>query len=243
MSNMTEVAKATVSIIPNMQGAQSSIAKQMGAILPSAGASGGKLMGGNMLTGIVGKLGGLKKALAAAIPVAAAAAVGKALYDIGKNFDEMHDVIVQKTGATGEALDGLQASAKNVFANLPIDAKTAGEAIGEVNTRLGLTGEELENVSEQFVKFAKINGLDVTSAVDSTQKAMAALGISAEDTGAFLDTLNAVGQQTGIDMNTLTKDLVANASVLQDMGMSASDAANFIGMLEKSGVDTQSALI
>lgn len=242
MANMIEVAKATVTIIPNMQGAQAKISQDMGAATKSVGPLLGDKMGGGMLSGLLDKLKGLKGALTKALPVAAAAAVGKALYDVGKTFDEMYDTVLLKTGATGEALASLNKSAKDLFATLPIDAAEAGEVIGEVNTRFGLMGDELEDVSAQFVKFAKVNDLDITSAVDSTQKAMAALGVSTDDTAAFLDTLNAVGQATGVDMNTLTKQLMNNASVLTDMGFSASDAANFVGMLDKAGVDSQVAL-
>ena len=242
MPNMIEVAKATVTIIPNMQGAQQKITQDMGGVTESLGPLLGEKMGGGMLTGMLTKMKGLKGALTKALPIAAAAAVGKALYDVGSTFDEMYDTVLLKTGASGEALDELNAHAKNLFATLPIDAAEAGEAIGEVNTRFGLMGDELESVSAQFVKFAQINDLDITGAVDSTQKAMAALGVSAEDAGLFLDTLNAVGQNTGVDMNTLTKDLMNNAAVLKDMGFSASDAANFIGMLDKSGVDGTAAM-
>lgn len=242
MANMIEVAKATVTIIPNMQGAQAKISQDMGAATKSVGPLLGDKMGGGMLSGLLDKLKGLKGALTKALPVAAAAAVGKALYDVGKTFDEMYDTVLLKTGATGEALASLNKSAKDLFATLPIDAAEAGEVIGEVNTRFGLMGDELEDVSAQFVKFAKVNDLDITSTVDSTQKAMAALGVSTDDTAAFLDTLNAVGQATGVDMNTLTKQLMNNASVLTDMGFSASDAANFVGMLDKAGVDSQVAL-
>lgn len=242
MPNMIEVAKATVTIIPNMQGAQQKITQDMGGVTESLGPLLGEKMGGGMLTGMLTKMKGLKGALTKALPIAAAAAVGKALYDVGSTFDEMYDTVLLKTGASGEALDELNTHAKNLFATLPIDAAEAGEAIGEVNTRFGLMGDELESVSAQFVKFAQINDLDITGAVDSTQKAMAALGVSAEDAGLFLDTLNAVGQNTGVDMNTLTKDLMNNAAVLKDMGFSASDAANFIGMLDKSGVDGTAAM-
>lgn len=242
MPNMIEVAKATVTIIPNMQGAQQKITQDMGGVTKSVGPLLGEKMGGGMLSGMLTKMKGLKGALTKALPVAAAAAVGKALYDVGKTFDEMYDTVLLKTGATGDALASLNKSAKDLFATLPIDAAEAGEVIGEVNTRFGLMGDELENVSTQFVKFAKVNDLNLTDAVDSTQKAMAALGISTEDTAAFLDTLNAVGQATGVDINTLNKQLMNNAAVLTDMGFSASDAANFVGMLDKAGVDSQVAL-
>lgn len=242
MSDMIEVAKATVTIIPNMQGAQQSITQQLTGAASPAGIAAGNNAGGGLLSGITSKLGGLKGVMSKILPAAAVAAVGKALFEVGESFDNMYDTIAIKTGATGEALDSLKVSSKNVFSSLPVDAEEAGEAIGEVNTRFGLTGEALEDLSGKYIKFAKLNGVDLTTAIDSTQKAMAALGVSTDDAGVFLDTLNAVGQQSGIDMNTLSQQLVDNAAVFEDMGMSASDAAVFLGMVEKSGVKSTTAM-
>ncbi|MBR2601181.1 MAG: phage tail tape measure protein, partial [Clostridia bacterium] len=76
-------------------------------------------------------------------------------------------------------------------------------AIGEVNTRFGVTGEALEELSSQFIKFAEINGQDVSGSVDSVSKMMAGFGLEAEDAGRILDALNTVGQQTGVDVGQL----------------------------------------
>ena len=70
------------------------------------------------------------------------AAIGAASIAAFKELDEGYDTIVTKTGATGEALEGLTASADNVFGSMPEDMSTVGEAIGEVNTRFHSTGEE-----------------------------------------------------------------------------------------------------
>lgn len=242
MSGMIEVAQATVSIIPNMQGAQQTISSELSDICGSAGLKASGIAGPKFLKGFAGKLGGLKSVMSKAIPVAAVGAVGKALFEVGKEFDSMHDVIVTKTGASGAALESLQEHAEHLFASLPADAETIGDAIGEVNTRFGLTGDALEELSGQYVQFAKLNNLDISSSIDDTQKAMAALGVPTEQAAVFLDTLNAVGQQTGIDMGTLSSELVANAAVLQDLGMNASDAAMFVANLDKSGVDGSTAL-
>lgn len=183
----------------------------------------------------VGK--GMTKGVSAPI-VAVGAASMKAFSEVDKGFD----TIVAKTGASGKALDEMRASMENIASRIPTDFETAGAAIGEVNTRFGLTGTELENLSEKFVKFAQLNNTDVSTSIDQTQKVMEAFGIKAEDAGAFLDTLNAVGQATGIGMDTLTSTMVTNAASLNEMGLSASDSAYFLGNLEKSGIDTSQVM-
>ena len=54
--------------------------------------------------------------------------------------------------------------------------------------------------------------------------------------------MNAVGQRTGISMDTLAKSMVTNSAALQQLEFSASDAANFLGNVEMSGADTSQVM-
>ena len=169
-------------------------------------------------------------------------AIGAAASSAFNEVDKGMDIIVQKTGASGEQLKEMQDIMENLVSSIPTDFETAGSAVGEVNTRFGLTGQSLEDLSEKFIKFAALNNTDVSSAVDNTQKVMSAFGLNAEDAGALLDTMNAVGQRTGISMDTLAKSMVTNSASLQQLGFSASDAANFLGNVEMSGVDSSQVM-
>ena len=51
MSGMNEVARATVTIIPNMKGSQETIARELGASTDKAGTSAGKSLGKSLLAG------------------------------------------------------------------------------------------------------------------------------------------------------------------------------------------------
>lgn len=166
------------------------------------------------------------------------AGIGAASIAAFNEVDAGMDIVAIKSGATGEALESLQTSAKNLATTIPVSFETAGDAIGEVNTRFGVTGEELETLSGKFVKFAEINGTDVSSSVDKVQKVMAAFGLETEDAGQLLDALNKAGQDTGISMDTLESSMLKNATALQQMGLDAYDAAAFLGSVETSGVDT-----
>lgn len=172
-------------------------------------------------------------------PVAAATAGIMAAWS---QVDEGMDIIVEKTGATGDALEEMQNSARNIAKNIPTDFVAAGSAVGEVNTRFHLTGQELEDLSKKFVEFSTLNNTDVSSSIDSVQKALEAFGLGAEDAGAMLDTMNKVGQDTGISMDSLSQLMVSNAAALKELGMSAADAATFLGQCETSGVDTSAVM-
>lgn len=170
--------------------------------------------------------------------VGASAASVKAWQEVDNGLD----IVTQKTGASGKALQEMQQSVKDLTQEIPTDFETAGAAIGEVNTRFGLTGQALEDLSGKFIKFAELNGTDVSTSIDEVQKAMSAYGLTADQAGDYLDVLNKVGQDTGVDMGTLTGALVDNAASMKAMGFDADQAAFFIGQLEKSGVDSSAAL-
>lgn len=169
-------------------------------------------------------------------------ATGTAAVAAFTEVDKGYDVMIAKTGAAGEAADEMRGIIDDLATSIPTDFETAGAAVGEVNTRFGLTGSELEDLSGKFIKFARLNNVDVSSAIDDTQKAMAAYGIATEDTGAFLDRLNLTAQQTGVDTGKLTSGLISNATAFQEMGLSADQAVSFMGQLEKSGANSETVL-
>lgn len=169
-------------------------------------------------------------------------AIGVASVASWKEVDAGLDTIIAKTGATGEALENMQQSARNIATTIPASFEEAGNAIGEVNTRFGLTGEELEKLSTKFIEFAQLNGTDVSGSIDKVQAAMAAFGLDASEAGGVLDILNKAGQDTGISMDSLSSALLSNASSLTEMGFSINQASGLIANLEKNGVDSSSAM-
>ena len=162
--------------------------------------------------------------------------------DAWKEFDDGADIIIAKTGATGDAAADLQKVYKNVSKQVVGSFDEMGTAVGEVNTRFGVTGDDLEDLSVKFLKFAKLNGTDVNGSIDSVQAAMAAWGLEAKDAGDMLDVLNKAGQDTGVAVDSLADSLKTNAPALQEMGFNASDAAMFLANLDKNGVDASSTM-
>lgn len=173
---------------------------------------------------------------------AAVTAVGTAAVAAFNELDEGYDTIVTKTGATGEALDGLQQSMRNVFGSIPTEAATAGIAIGEVNTRFGSTGEELENLSRLFIEFAEINGTDVNNSIDAVDAIMTKFNVDSSHTGEVLGLMTKAGQDTGISMDTLEKSLSTNGATLKEMGLDLTGSINLLAQFESSGVDATTAL-
>ena len=238
---MTEVARATVTIIPNMQGAQQKITQDLTGAAGPAGTAAGNAAGKSIASAIGNKTSAVGAALTKNITVPMLA-VGTASVAAWKSVDAGMDVVAAKTGATGEALTAMQDSVKSIAATIPTSFETAGNAVGEVNTRFGLTGQALEDLSTQFIKFADLNSTDVSSSIDNVQKALSAFGLGAEDASSLLDTLNAVGQSTGVSMDSLTNGLIQNGTAFQELGLNVDQSVMLMGQLEKSGANSETVM-
>lgn len=190
----------------------------------------------------------MKGALADLVASGIKAAVGalkdlaNAAKDAYAEFDAGRDTVIKLTGATGEAAAEMTESFKTVAKSVKGDMTTIGNAVGEVNTRFGLTGADLEKLSTQFVKFAEINGVDVKTSIDDVQKALSAYGLGASETEGFLDRLTKTGQETGVSVGSLTSGIISNATAFQELGLSADQAVVLMGQLEKSGANSETVL-
>ncbi|MBR2556512.1 MAG: phage tail tape measure protein [Aeriscardovia sp.] len=169
-------------------------------------------------------------------------ALGGASIAAFKSVDSGYDIMIAKTGATGDAAKKLRGIMNNLASEIPTDFETAGAAVGEVNTRFGITGDELEDLSGKFIKFAKLNNTDVSTSIDGVQKALSAYGLGAESAGSYLDRLNKVGQDTGVSVDKLTSGLVTNGTAFQELGLSIDQSTVFMGQLEKSGANSETVL-
>ncbi len=229
----TSLGKAYVQIVPSAEGISGSITNVLEPEADKAGKKTSKTLSSTISSGMTKAGKGLTAGVTVPLVAIGAASVAA--------FDEVHgglEQIITKTGASGEALDGMQDAMNNIAASVPSDFETIGSAVGEVNTRFGVTGTELETLSSQFVKFADLNGTDVSNSIDVVQQAMSAFGMETSETGNMLDILNKVGQNTGINVDQLAQSMVTNSASLQEMGLDASQAAQFLGEMEVAGIDS-----
>lgn len=189
----------------------------------------------------VGKFGGLAKVAMLGV-VGGAIAIGGALLKVGSDFDEAFDTIRAGTGATGEDLEGLKGDFKAVFSAVPTDMKTASTAIADLNTRLGLTGKPLQELSAQFINLARVTGGEVAPLIQTTTRVFGQFNVEGERQGQVLDHLFKVTQSTGISMETLNMQMIKSGPALQEMGFSVEESAALLGQWEKSGVNSKTAI-
>lgn len=189
----------------------------------------------------IGKINVTAIAMGAAIASAVVVAT-KALYDLGAEFDNAYDAIRVGTGATGEALEALKDDFKDVYGSVPTTMEDASKAIADYNTRLGLTGKELSELSKQAIAVSGMLGEDLGSTIETSSQAFQQWGINSKDMGKQMDYIFKVSQATGMSFNELMTNMQQYGPQLQDMGYSFEGASALMGQMEKAGVNTTEVL-
>ena len=240
MAEATKLATAYYELVAAMPGAESQITSALVPAASSAGAKAGTSAGAAAAGGLSAKLAAVNPGVIAAATTAAAGAAVVGLYKLGETFDEVSDTIRTGTGASGDALDGLVDVAHDVATSVPTSFEQAGTAVADLNTRLGLTGDDLEKVASQYLEAGRILGEEVD--IQATTAAFSAFGIAGADVSTAMDELFRVSQATGVGMNDLASSVQSTAPALQQLGFSFGESAALVGMLDKAGINSSATL-
>lgn len=169
-------------------------------------------------------------------------AMGAAAVTAGFTVDEALDTIRIQTGATGDALGVLEEDFASVFANVPDDAKTVADTLSLVNTRLGVTGEAAQTLTERLLTMSRITETDVKANTEAATQAFNAWGISTDKQAESLDLVFKVSQQTGASVTELMQVVTENQGVFSEMNMSFEESVVFLGQINKEGVKSTDAI-
>ena len=153
-------------------------------------------------------------------------------------FSEAESTVVKATGASGAALDGLTTSMMNAYAASKSGSldDTAG-AIGEINTRMGLTGDALTTVTGQFLDFAESTGTNVVGSVQSVTKIMNKWNVESSEVESVLDKLAYAGQVSGISVDSLASTVTNSSATFQALGMNP--VLSLIHIYREASVDDE----
>jgi len=182
--------------------------------------------------GKVGLAGG-----AAFATASAGAATG--LFKLGESFDEAFDTIRVGTGATGEAFGGLQDDFRGVLTSVPTDFGEAAGAVADLNTRLGLTGQPLQDLATDFIQLGKVTGSDTAGNVDRLTRVFGDWGVSVDQQSPTLDKLFRASQNSGIGIDELGTSLVQFGAPLRNLGFGLDESSALLSVFNKTGVNTE----
>ena len=153
----------------------------------------------------------------------------------GRDFDNAKDIIVQGTGATGDALDELVGSFQALAGSVAgTSNESVASAVASINTLFGVTGSELETLATDVLQAKQAFG---EFDIDTFGRSMNTFGLETADANGYLAHLGTVAGATGLNMGNLVSQSQTYGPVLKNLGLSATETATFFGKLHESGVD------
>jgi phage-related minor tail protein len=173
------------------------------------------------------------------LPIAAATT---GILKLGMDFDDAFDKIRVGTGATGDALENLKDDFKAVYSSVPTGMADVSTAIADLNTRTGLAGKPLQELSAQMLNLSRITGEDLSGMISNSSRLFGDWSVAADDTAGTMDYLFKVSQSTGIGFNELNAKLVQFGAPLRQMGFDLETSAAMLGKFEKEGVNAELVL-
>lgn len=166
-------------------------------------------------------------------------AAGTGLMKLAQDFESANNTIRIGTGATGEALKELNSDFKSVYTSVNTNIGDASKVVADLNTRTGLTGDSLQDLSVQMLRLAKITGEDLNTLIPASTRMFQDAGIATEDYAKALDYTFVVSQSTGIGVGRLQQLMTQFGGPLRQMGFDWQTAAVMLGKFEKEGVNTE----
>ena len=143
--------------------------------------------------------------------------------------------IAKATGATGDELSGMGEVFQTILRSVPEPAAVVAAAIGDLNTRLGVTGDELEQVTREALDFARVNNVDVATATTTVGKLLNALEMDAGDAALVMDKLTLAAQVTGISATGLAQNILDAGPAFEELGFDLDRSIALFGAFEAAG--------
>lgn len=168
--------------------------------------------------------------------------IANATYELADAYSDAQEIVVNATGATGNALSVLEQSMMNAYAGHNQDLSTTAGAIGEINTRMALTGDELTEVTGLFLDYSRITGSDVVGSVQNVTKVMNQWGIEGKNVESVLDRLAYAGQISGASVDSLSQTLITGAASFQEVGLSLDSTIQLLADFELAGINSSTAI-
>ena len=126
---------------------------------------------------------------------------------------------------------------------MPTDMDSVSTAIADLNTRLGLSGENLQEVAKQSIQLSESLGAgELGAVIEKSAGALQQFEIAQEDMSAAMDHAFKVSQSTGIGYNELMDYMQKNGATLQQLNYDYEEAATLLGSLKKAGIDVNGAM-
>ena len=170
----------------------------------------------------------------AALTGAVTGMAGYAL-NVGSSFEEGMSGVAAISGATGEELQKLEDTAKELGAKTKFSASEAAEAMTNL-AAAGFTTNEIIDATGGLMDLAAASGEDLATSTDIAASTLRGFGLNASDTAHVADVLAENANRTNAAVADTGEAMKYIAPVAKAMGISFEETSAAIGIMANSGI-------
>lgn len=179
---------------------------------------------------VMGVGAGLTAALTLPLAGVAAAAI-----KTGVSFDDSMAQVAAVSGATGEDLQLLRDTAREMGATTRFSASEAADALNYM-AMAGWDTQQMVSGIPGILDLAAASGTDLATTSDIVTDALTGFGLKAADAGHFADVLAAASSNANTNVEMLGESFKYVAPVAGALSYSAEDVAVALGLMANAGI-------
>ena len=194
-----------------------------------------KLAGGG-LAGLTSKYNLM--AGGAFVAVGAVVGLGRAVLNMGQEFERAESTIARATGTTGKDLERHFSEAKKVMGELPDRFSEVAASYGAAATLMADSSKEaIGQMTRQVHDFARIAGGNATVITEQLGRAGTAWGLNAGEVAGAIDVMTGAAQKWGIEGGKLARQLQEFGPLFNNAGLSIEETTVLFGALSSAGIN------
>ena len=156
------------------------------------------------------------------------------------NFEYTMSSVAAISSASSEDMDKLNVKAKEIGAGTMYTAQQAGEALSYM-ALAGWDAQEMLSGVDGVISLAAASGEDLGRVSDIVTDALTAFGLSAKDSGHFVDILAAAASNSNTTVSMLGEAFKYAAPVAGALGYTVEDVAVAMGLMANNGIKGSTA--
>ena len=160
---------------------------------------------------------------------------GKSVLNTGIEFDAQMSKVSALSGATGDELEKLRDTAKEMGATTQYTATEAGQGL-EYMALAGWDSEQMVKGLPAVLNLAAAASMDLGTASDIVTDDLTAFGMAAEDAAHFSDVLAATSTSSNTDVEQMGEAFKYVASTAGALGYSVEDTSIAVGLMANAGI-------
>lgn len=236
----SEVGQAYITIMPSARGFGSSLQRQIGGEVATAGAAAGRKSGdvagrrfsssfGSRVRSLVGP------ALGGALAYGAARVVKESV-NLEASFSKTMNRVAASTGAPRKELEGLSQLALKLGGDTVFSANEASDAMLEL-AKGGLTSAQIRAGSlADTLTLAAAGDLELADAAKTTVQSMGAFNLAATDTKRVASALAGAANASAADVSDLTQALSQVGTEANSTGLSIEETTAALAAFSNAGI-------